>query len=205
MGDGLRVATVDYSGTDAPDVTVYDVSLSADRPSPHGHSHHHTSGTQLSTLMSGAWGQVDVVAPVSRWHEVDGRRIQGWFLEAPRQRRQAGAAGRGDPRRPGHALRLVHVLGVAGPGRIRDQRLRLQSARIAGLRTGLLLRQLPRLGRRPHARRHGRRRYADRRRPGGWRPTGRDRRLVRRLPHLVDGGSQPSGSRPRSAAAASTT
>ncbi len=25
------------------------------------------------------------MAPVSRWHEVDGRRIQGWFLEAPRR------------------------------------------------------------------------------------------------------------------------
>jgi dipeptidyl aminopeptidase/acylaminoacyl peptidase len=36
----------------------------------------------LSDLMGGAWGDVDVVRPVVRWHEVDGRRIQGWFFAA---------------------------------------------------------------------------------------------------------------------------
>ena len=87
LGDGLRVATVDYSGTQAPDVRVYDVSFAADRAGAHGHAHthHHTAGTQLSSLMATAWEEVEVVAPVSRWHEVDGRRIQGWFLEAPRR------------------------------------------------------------------------------------------------------------------------
>ena len=33
--------------------------------------------------MADAWADVLPVAPVTRWHEVDGRRIQGWFLEAP--------------------------------------------------------------------------------------------------------------------------
>jgi acylaminoacyl-peptidase len=40
--------------------------------------------------MDEAWGEVDIRAPVERWHEVDGRRIQGWFLEAqPRDGRPA--------------------------------------------------------------------------------------------------------------------
>jgi dipeptidyl aminopeptidase/acylaminoacyl peptidase len=31
------------------------------------------------------WEDIDLVTPVTRWHESDGRRIQGWFLEAPRR------------------------------------------------------------------------------------------------------------------------
>jgi acylaminoacyl-peptidase len=39
--------------------------------------------TQLTDLMAEAWRDIDLVEPVERWHEVDGRRIQGWFLRAP--------------------------------------------------------------------------------------------------------------------------
>jgi dipeptidyl aminopeptidase/acylaminoacyl peptidase len=85
LDDGLRVATVDYSGTETPDLRTYDVSFEADRSGGHGHTHHHNAGKRLSSLMADAWREVDVVPPVSRWHEVDGRRIQGWFLEAPRR------------------------------------------------------------------------------------------------------------------------
>jgi acylaminoacyl-peptidase len=34
--------------------------------------------------MSDAWSDVSMVTPKVRWHEVDGRRIQGWLFEAPR-------------------------------------------------------------------------------------------------------------------------
>ena len=109
-----------------------------------------------------------------------------------------------DPRRPGHALRLVADVGVAAAGRQRDQRLRLQPARLAGLRLRLPQRERPRLGRRTDARRHGRTRLAHRGRPRRRRSDGRHRRLVRRLPHLVDrrphrsvqgGGDLPIGQR----------
>ena len=38
---------------------------------------------QVSDLMGERWGDVRLVAPLERWHEVDGRRIQGWFYPAP--------------------------------------------------------------------------------------------------------------------------
>jgi dipeptidyl aminopeptidase/acylaminoacyl peptidase len=54
---------------------------------------------RLSDLMGGPWSEVQVVQPVARWHEVDGRRIQGWFLD-----------GRG-PRRRGPAPLVVQIHG----------------------------------------------------------------------------------------------
>jgi acylaminoacyl-peptidase len=36
----------------------------------------------LSDLMGEDWADIDLVAPQERWHEVDGRRIQGWLLPA---------------------------------------------------------------------------------------------------------------------------
>ncbi|HTS15611.1 MAG TPA: S9 family peptidase [Candidatus Sulfotelmatobacter sp.] len=46
---------------------------------------------QLSDLMADAWADITLVEPVSRWHEVDGRRIQGWLLPAASG---TGAAGK---------------------------------------------------------------------------------------------------------------
>jgi dipeptidyl aminopeptidase/acylaminoacyl peptidase len=40
---------------------------------------------RLSDLMGEAWGDVALVDAVERWHEVDGRRIQGWFIQAARR------------------------------------------------------------------------------------------------------------------------
>ncbi len=109
-----------------------------------------------------------------------------------------------DPRWAGDALRLVADVGVAATRRVRDQRLRVQPARIARLRPGLPERQRPRLGRWTDARRHGRPRLADRGRPRRRRPHGRHRRLVWRVPHVVDrrphrsvqgGGHLPVGQR----------
>ena len=39
---------------------------------------------RLSDLMGEAWRGMTLVEPQERWHESDGRRIQGWLYEAPR-------------------------------------------------------------------------------------------------------------------------
>ena len=142
---GMRIAAVRNSGTATPDVVALDVAA------PRAREVEPASPRQLTRLMAPAWAGVDLVEPVSRWHEVDGRRIQGWFLEAPPPRRQARAAGRPGPRRTGHALRLEPDVGVAKPGGRRHQHLCPQPARLGGLRPGFLPRQLRGLGRRPDA------------------------------------------------------
>lgn len=38
---------------------------------------------RLTDLSAEAWGDIALVEPVARWHEVDGRRIQGWLYPAP--------------------------------------------------------------------------------------------------------------------------
>jgi dipeptidyl aminopeptidase/acylaminoacyl peptidase len=78
--DGLRAAGVIMSGHEAPDVVVVDIAM----PAAHG-ARKHARPRRLSELMAEAWAEVAPVVPRSRWHEVDGRRIQGWFMEAPRR------------------------------------------------------------------------------------------------------------------------
>jgi dipeptidyl aminopeptidase/acylaminoacyl peptidase len=82
---GLRVAAVWFSGQDAPDIEVYDVALGGGGADTNGRAHRYPDGARLSALMEDAWKGVEIVKPVTRWHEVDGRRIQGWFVEAPRR------------------------------------------------------------------------------------------------------------------------
>jgi len=77
--EGMRVAAVRGSGNQAPDVVVLDLGAMGSRRAS-------TAEPRcLTDLMGDVWGDVDIVRPVTRWHEVDGRRIQGWFLEAPRR------------------------------------------------------------------------------------------------------------------------
>jgi dipeptidyl aminopeptidase/acylaminoacyl peptidase len=74
---GSRIAAVRTSGAEPPNVVVGDV--------PAGRLGA-TASVELrpvSDLMGDAWGDIDLVRPVERWHEVDGRRIQGWLLAAP--------------------------------------------------------------------------------------------------------------------------
>jgi dipeptidyl aminopeptidase/acylaminoacyl peptidase len=40
----------------------------------------------LTSLMAKEWQGIELVSPEVRWHEVGGRRIQGWLYEAPRRR-----------------------------------------------------------------------------------------------------------------------
>ena len=74
---GARVAALCSTPTAPFDVVVGDVPagrLSGDAA---------VALTRVSDLMGDAWGSISLVRPVERWHEVDGRRIQGWFYAAP--------------------------------------------------------------------------------------------------------------------------
>jgi dipeptidyl aminopeptidase/acylaminoacyl peptidase len=73
---GARLAAVRATATDTPDVVVGDLPAGRLGAQP-------VELRRLSDLMRDAWRDIELVAPVERWHEVDGRRIQGWFIAAP--------------------------------------------------------------------------------------------------------------------------
>ncbi len=73
---GARVAASRATATRAPEVVVGDVP---GRPMT---GNERVELREVSDLMR-AWADVRLVEPVERWHEVDGRRIQGWFIQAP--------------------------------------------------------------------------------------------------------------------------
>ncbi len=76
-GDGLRVALVFGDAVTPWEVAVLDVAAPGRRGA--GAAVVRT----LTRLMAG-WADIELVMPATRWHESDGRRIQGWFLEAAR-------------------------------------------------------------------------------------------------------------------------
>ena len=73
---GARVAAARATATTAPEVVVGDV--------PQGRlgGSERVELRPVTDLMA-VWKEVALVAPQERWHEVDGRRIQGWFYPAP--------------------------------------------------------------------------------------------------------------------------
>lgn len=77
-GQGIRFGVVVGDGSSPWEVARVDIP--APRP---GGAAAHAPIERLTGLMDTAWADITPVRPVSRWHEVDGRRIQGWFLEAP--------------------------------------------------------------------------------------------------------------------------
>ncbi len=77
-GAGLRIAVVIGDGSRPWDVAVVDVPARGAVPAEG------VTVRRSTELNRAAWADVLPVGPVSRWHEVDGRRVQGWFLEAPR-------------------------------------------------------------------------------------------------------------------------
>jgi dipeptidyl aminopeptidase/acylaminoacyl peptidase len=80
---GTRIAAVRGSGTEPPNVVVGDLSP-ARRSDP-------LRLAPVTDLMGEAWADIRIVPPVERWHEVDGRRIQGWFIESPASSRRQPA------------------------------------------------------------------------------------------------------------------
>lgn len=76
---GMRLVAVRFTGDEPPAVATFDLpALSTHRAAP-------ATPAIVADPMDEAWRDVKLVRPVARWHEVDGRRIQGWFLEAPRK------------------------------------------------------------------------------------------------------------------------
>jgi dipeptidyl aminopeptidase/acylaminoacyl peptidase len=73
---GARLAAVRATATDTPDVVTGDLPAGRLGAQP-------VELRRVSDLMGDAWRDIGLVAPVERWHEVDGRRIQGWFIAAP--------------------------------------------------------------------------------------------------------------------------
>jgi dipeptidyl aminopeptidase/acylaminoacyl peptidase len=74
---GARVAAVRASATEPPDVVVGDLPSGRLGSTP-------MALERLTDLMRDAWGDIGLVAPEERWHEVDGRRVQGWFYQSPK-------------------------------------------------------------------------------------------------------------------------
>ena len=79
-GDGVRAVAIRGSATEPPDVVSFEVPpLIAAPAQPVTEA----AMRRLSDLMAEAWKGMTLVAPQERWHEVHGRRIQGWLYEAP--------------------------------------------------------------------------------------------------------------------------
>ncbi len=76
-GGAVRVAATVGDPTHPFEVVVADIP--ADLPAPLTAA----SLRRVSDLMATRWADVSLVEPATRWHEVDGRRIQGWFYPAP--------------------------------------------------------------------------------------------------------------------------
>jgi len=79
-GGGQRVAALLADAASAPEVCVLEVAQAV--PGRGG-----IRPRTLTTLGADAWPDVELVQPQGRWHESDGRRVQGWFYQAPGVRR----------------------------------------------------------------------------------------------------------------------
>lgn len=82
---GARLAAVRVSATEVMDIVVGDIP--AGRLTPSGR----VALRRVSNLMADAWADIKLVAPTERWHEVDGRRVQGWFFAAPSSTKRSPA------------------------------------------------------------------------------------------------------------------
>ncbi len=82
-GKGLVAAAVRGTATAPADVVAFDVPASRKKPAtpvkPRGMR-------GLTDLMGEAWAGIELVAPQVIWTKVDGRKVQGWFYEAPAKR-----------------------------------------------------------------------------------------------------------------------
>jgi dipeptidyl aminopeptidase/acylaminoacyl peptidase len=81
---GARVAAVRASATEPPDVVVGDLPSGRLGSNP-------VALERVTNLMSDAWRDIGLVAPEERWHEVDGRRIQGWFYPSSKSTKRRPA------------------------------------------------------------------------------------------------------------------
>jgi dipeptidyl aminopeptidase/acylaminoacyl peptidase len=82
-GSGVVVGAIRGTATAPPDVVAFEL------PAPKGAAAvpvRPKGLRRLSRLMDDAWAGIELVEPTELWTSVDGRRIQGWFYEAPARR-----------------------------------------------------------------------------------------------------------------------
>jgi dipeptidyl aminopeptidase/acylaminoacyl peptidase len=82
-GSGVVVAAIRGAATAPPDVYAFEVA--GPRKSPAAPVKPR-SMRRLTDLMGEAWAGIELVEPQEMWTKVDGRRIQGWFYQAPSRR-----------------------------------------------------------------------------------------------------------------------
>ncbi len=82
-GSHLMVAAIRGTATTPPDVVAFEVPASKKDPVPPVKP---KGLRRLTNLMDEAWKGLAIVAPQQIWTKFDGRRIQGWFYEAPARR-----------------------------------------------------------------------------------------------------------------------
>jgi acylaminoacyl-peptidase len=75
----VRVAATVADPTHPFEVVVADIPAAVAGPLPA------VQLRRVSDLSASAWAELTLVEPETRWHEVDGRRIQGWFYPAPKR------------------------------------------------------------------------------------------------------------------------
>jgi len=80
---GLTVAAIVGTATAPPDVFSFDIAPMAKGPAK---PVKHEAMRRLSDLVGEAWAGIRLVEPQERWSKQEGRRIQGWFYEAPARR-----------------------------------------------------------------------------------------------------------------------
>ncbi len=80
---GVVVAAIRGTATTSPDVVAFDVPDPGKRPAAPVKP---KAMRQLSDLNAEAWAGIGLVEPQEVWTKVDGRKIQGWFYEAPAKR-----------------------------------------------------------------------------------------------------------------------
>ena len=120
-------------------------ALHADRlAGPVARSGRGGSARRLTSFNADVLAELELIEPVERRSDVDGRSIQGWFI--PAGGRASPPPRRRDPRRAAHLygwspMWEFQILAANG-----DVACSLQPARLGGLRRGLQRREPPRLG-----------------------------------------------------------
>jgi acylaminoacyl-peptidase len=82
-GGVVVVAAIRGTAAAPPDVHAFEVAGLKRDPAPPVKPR---SMRPLTDLMGDAWAGIEIVEPQETWTKVDGRRIQGWFYEAPAKR-----------------------------------------------------------------------------------------------------------------------
>ncbi len=90
-GGGVRISAARCDATHPFEIVTFDVPANAALPVPVD------SLRVVSDLMGSRWQEIALVEPIVRWHEVEGRRIQGWYYPAQHPTTAPGRSGAAAP------------------------------------------------------------------------------------------------------------